>query len=299
LADLNKAVAAEPRNIEAILNRAAALRGLGDRDHAIADFDAVIKLRPDVASAYYERGNTYREKGDMTRAIADYSSSIRLKPDYIDAFNDRGLTYQFSKRFSKAFSDYATAIRLAPNDPDPYYNRAKLYRDLGQYDNAIADYNELIALTPRFPPAYNGRAYTNFHAGRFDAAVNDFRRSLAMTPGQAYPILWLHVANLRAQEDDNEELAANVKAIDNHAWPAPIASYFTRSLSAAGLIAEARHGNFTQRADWICDTDFFLGEDALAKRQKALARHYFLEASKTCRTASPSLTGAMVELRHR
>jgi tetratricopeptide (TPR) repeat protein len=79
------AVTSEPSAIGAILNRAAALRGLGDRDSAIADINAVIRLRPDVAAAYYERGNTYRDKSDAARSIADYNTSMRLKPDYVDA----------------------------------------------------------------------------------------------------------------------------------------------------------------------------------------------------------------------
>jgi tetratricopeptide (TPR) repeat protein len=296
LTDLNAAVTAEPNNIDAILNRAAALRGLGDKDSAIVDFNAVIRLRPDVAAAYYERGNTYRDKGDAARSIADYNAAIRLKPDYVDAFNDRGLTYQLSRQYPKALSDFGT---LAPNDPDPYYNRAKLYRDLGQYDHAIADYNVLISLSPRFPPAYNGRAYANFHAGRFEAAANDFKRSLMLASAQPYPILWLHLARLRLHQLDTEEFTANLKGIAGTEWPAPIASYVAHRITAAELLTTAARGDAATRPDRLRDADFFLGEDALANRQKATARRLFLDARRSCLIASPSYTGALAELRQR
>jgi tetratricopeptide (TPR) repeat protein len=299
LTDLNAAVAAEPNNVDAILNRAAALRGLGDKDGAIVDFGTVARLRPDDAIAYYERANTYRDKGDTARSIADYNTAIRLRPDYVDAFNDRGLTYQLSGQYPKALGDFETAIRLAPNDPDAYFNRAKLYRNLGQYDDAIADYNLLISLSPRFPPAYNGRAYANFHAGRFDAAANDFGRSLVLAPAQPYPVLWLHLARLRTHRPDAEEFAANVKAIAGTGWPAPIAVYLTHSITSAALLTAAARGDSATRSDRLCDANFFLGEEALAKNQKATARRFFLEGKRRCMNASPSYTGAVAELKHR
>jgi tetratricopeptide (TPR) repeat protein len=255
LADLNAALKAQPDNIDAMLNRAAALRGVGDKDGAIADLDKVIQLHPDLAGAYYERGNTFRDKGDNDRAIADYSTALRLKPDYAEAFNERGLTYQLVREYPKALRDLTTTIGLMPNSADAYYNRARVYRDLGQYDNAITDYDTLIYLVPRFPSAYNGRGYTNFHAGRFEAAAGDFKRSLLLAPRQLYPVLWLHLARLRARQFDTAEFATNLKAVTGDEWPAPIAAYLTHQITAAEVLAAAAQSETSTRMGRICDAD--------------------------------------------
>jgi tetratricopeptide (TPR) repeat protein len=222
-----------------------------------------------------------------------------LRSDYADAFNNRGTAYQLIGRYQQALADFQDAIRLKPNDPNAYYNRGKVYRDLGRYDDAIADYNTLIFLTPNFPSAYNGRAYANFHANRFQAAVSDFQRSLALDPNQAYPILWLHLAQQRVRHLDVEEFAVNAARIDARVWPSPIAGYFAGKTTAADLAMIAGDADVPVRPAQLCDVDFFLGESALTQHQTAKARKFFDEARRICPIVSPSYTGAVAELRRR
>ena len=47
--------------------RAGAYHKRGDNDHAIADYDAVIRLEPD-AFTYSNRSLAYRDKGEIGRA---------------------------------------------------------------------------------------------------------------------------------------------------------------------------------------------------------------------------------------
>ena len=45
-----------------------------DYDRAIADFNTAIKLDPKNVQAYDNRGNAYADKGDRDRALADYDA---------------------------------------------------------------------------------------------------------------------------------------------------------------------------------------------------------------------------------
>lgn len=70
--------------------RGNAYFGMGDYDHAIADYTATIRLDPKGAYAFYDRGAAYQVKGAIDHAIADYTEAIRLDPNYVKAFNNRG-----------------------------------------------------------------------------------------------------------------------------------------------------------------------------------------------------------------
>jgi len=52
-------------------NRGNAFDDKKDYEHAIADFDAAIKIDPRYATAFYNRGNSKLNSGDKAGAIAD------------------------------------------------------------------------------------------------------------------------------------------------------------------------------------------------------------------------------------
>src|SRR5580658_9971929 len=45
------------------------------------------------ATAFHNRGDRYLGKGERDKAIADYDAAIRLRPDDAVAFNNRGDAY--------------------------------------------------------------------------------------------------------------------------------------------------------------------------------------------------------------
>ena len=65
----------------------------GDRDAAIADYNAAVRLDPTNAGIYYDRGIAFRRGGDLDRAVADLSEAIRLDPQLAGAYNERGYAF--------------------------------------------------------------------------------------------------------------------------------------------------------------------------------------------------------------
>src|SRR5580692_1182266 len=63
----------DSKSSDAYIGRGAALRGLGDLDHAIDDFSEAIKLDPNRFEAYTNRGNVLLKKGNLDQAIKDWS----------------------------------------------------------------------------------------------------------------------------------------------------------------------------------------------------------------------------------
>jgi tetratricopeptide (TPR) repeat protein len=66
-------------------NRGNAFDDKKDYVHAIADFDAAIKLDPRYATAFYNRANAKLNAGDKPGAIADYREAVALRPAFKEA----------------------------------------------------------------------------------------------------------------------------------------------------------------------------------------------------------------------
>src|SRR5262245_62715040 len=58
-------------------NRGVAYGKAGDHEHAMADFDAAIRISPGHLRAHVNRGNAALAKHDYERAIASFSQAIR------------------------------------------------------------------------------------------------------------------------------------------------------------------------------------------------------------------------------
>ena len=74
-------------------NRGTAYDDKGDYDRAIADFSKAIALDPKYVNAYYNRGVSYQHKGNRDQAILDYTKAIAVDPKFVPAYVNRGNVY--------------------------------------------------------------------------------------------------------------------------------------------------------------------------------------------------------------
>ncbi len=111
--DLNRALALDPNNVDALVFRASAYRHVGGADAlelAQADVDRALKLAPDSVSGLLERGNIRHLRGDTVGARADWQKVIALAPQSLAAQYARG-------NLAHSNEDSAAARDLTDNPP--------------------------------------------------------------------------------------------------------------------------------------------------------------------------------------
>ena len=80
IADLDRLLWMVPGDAEALALRAAARRQSGDRNGAMSDADAAVAADPSSAVAYFERGAARAVQGDREGARADWFQAEQLDP---------------------------------------------------------------------------------------------------------------------------------------------------------------------------------------------------------------------------
>lgn len=73
-----KAIALDPKLVDAYFKRGKALYRLGADLSAIEDFSKVIELNPDSPGAYFQRGVVWYSTGDEEKMLADFKAAARL-----------------------------------------------------------------------------------------------------------------------------------------------------------------------------------------------------------------------------
>ena len=167
-----------PERVLAYINRGIAYYDRGELDRALADYTSAIRLDPKNAEALNNRADLKLRKGDIESAIEDYSTAIELSPKLASAFNGRGNALRESGQIDRAIADYDKAIALDPASPFAYNGRGNALRDKGQTDRAIADFNKAISIDPSYGTAFIGRANAFSDKSDWVEAIKDYDAAL-------------------------------------------------------------------------------------------------------------------------
>ncbi|MEN9443493.1 MAG: hypothetical protein RIS47_383 [Bacteroidota bacterium] len=96
LRDFNDAVALEPNNASAYVNRGMLQACyLFNKRSALYDFNKAIELSPNEPSGYYNRGSLLKDAQDYEGALKDYNRVIELSPNFAGAYYNRATLYYF------------------------------------------------------------------------------------------------------------------------------------------------------------------------------------------------------------
>lgn len=106
MADYDKSIQLDQKNIYAYNARGMAYYNLEQYNNAIADFNVALGLDPEYAYAYYNRGNVYYQNGGYENAVSDYTKAINIDPDYAPAYGNRGHAYKKLGQDDKASADF-------------------------------------------------------------------------------------------------------------------------------------------------------------------------------------------------
>jgi len=154
---LNRAIAINPFNIDAIGVRGDYKIENNDLEGGISDYERVIELDPQNAEDVYDLiGLAYRKYKLYEKAEAACNKIIEINGDKV-ALGYFGIGWICSEKrdTNRAIEYYTKAIEN--NYPDlslAYNNRADSYRQLGDYDKASEDVFQSLAINPGSGNAY-------------------------------------------------------------------------------------------------------------------------------------------------
>jgi tetratricopeptide (TPR) repeat protein len=163
----NNRVAAEPGNDAHYTRRALVWLQLGERDRALADLDAAIRLNPHDPEAYLLRGDLRTLKEDDAGARADHERALAL---HQSAWGSHRGVLGTSKTRSRSLATRTFRPRTY-YPPTFFLNRGVAAMRWGNYAQALADCDTAQRLDASSYPAFNNRAWV--YATAADPASRD------------------------------------------------------------------------------------------------------------------------------
>lgn len=115
---LKRAAEAEHDNATIRFNLAVALARAGDADHALYQYDRLIRAGVTDPRVYHNRGLLFRQQGRHGEAVEAFEQATALDPDNAPAWMGLGLSLQSAGRMPEAGTAFERYLALKPDDPE-------------------------------------------------------------------------------------------------------------------------------------------------------------------------------------
>ncbi len=153
-----KAIALDPKNLEANLKLGEVNFLLRRYPEAIQAVDAAISINERLPKAYFLKGYIFKELGDTALSISSFQTATEVDPEYFDAYMELGNLYT-AKNDSIALEYFSTAITLRPASAEAYYHKAMFLQNRGALQRALSVYRSMVKADPNSFLGYYNMGY--------------------------------------------------------------------------------------------------------------------------------------------
>ncbi|MGH8318136.1 MAG: tetratricopeptide repeat protein [Steroidobacteraceae bacterium] len=154
-----------------LADRAQAYLAYGDPQHALADYNAAIKLEPSSAALYYDRAVVFAAQPDDHAALQDLNKAIALNSNFTPAL-----------RLRAKLNGAGPNSGGAPADVHALLLQAKIHSARHDYTDALADYSQAIRLQPRNAVLWSDRGYVCLRQHDYNGAIQNESAAIGLDP---------------------------------------------------------------------------------------------------------------------
>ncbi len=209
----------KPRNLDALLGRAAVAISASKPDEATRDIDAALKIAKDHPVATHLRGVIQYGRGNYADAKTSLEQALAVSPGYLPAILWLGYTNYAQGNYAQAESQFAQYVRQYPNavrvqalralsqarmggrkeaqETLGLLRKAKIedaqilsalgqtHMLLGEKDRAAEYFQQVVVKTPERAEARVELANALLQKGESEPAIEQLQKAIALSPGNA------------------------------------------------------------------------------------------------------------------
>ena len=184
LTSYEKALALDPRFIEALGNLGATLRDVRRYPEALETLDRALSLSPHDTELLCNRGAILLDLERPGEALPSLNTALALAPDHVLALNNRALALKQLGWKEEALGACERALAVDPDQAAVWLTQGGVLAELGRVEEALASYDRGLALAPDNALGLADKSLLLSEIGRTGEAVALLRQALALDPNR-------------------------------------------------------------------------------------------------------------------
>jgi len=183
-----RALAADPKNVQAHLNLITLYARLGQTEKAEEHYRALLEIDPNLVESHYNYGVMLTGQQKHKEAAEAYRRALEINPYYAEAHSNYAYLLMIEGRLDEAAEHYRAAIANKPNYRLAHFNLGRILVHQGKAADAISHFLQTLTPEDEDTPRYMyglGAAYAR--AGDRKSALKYLRdaRQRAAALGQS------------------------------------------------------------------------------------------------------------------
>jgi tetratricopeptide (TPR) repeat protein len=196
--DLRKALAADPKNIDALYYMSLTARELSQRES-----QRLFALAPDSDLVHQLLGEAALIADNRSGAEEEFQKALKSNPRSIEVLTDLGELKRAQMKYDEAINYYTRAEQIDPSNYEIAYGLGVSYTYSEKYPRAIEWLRKAVALAPDSAEGRFALGKALFQNDQFAAAIPELKACLHVDPRmkQAYVLLGRAYSKLGRPEE--------------------------------------------------------------------------------------------------
>lgn len=201
--DLRKALAVDPRNIDALYYLSLVARELSQQE-----YQKLAELAPDSDRVHQLLGEAALAAENPSEAEAQFHDALRVNPRSIEILTELAELKRSQSKFDEAITYYMQAEQIGPLNYEIAYGLGASYTYKQDYSQATVWLRKAVALAPDSSAGRFALGSALFQSGQLEAAIPELKVSLQLEPRlkQAYFLLGRAYSKLGRKDEANAAL---------------------------------------------------------------------------------------------
>jgi len=184
--DLRKALAADPKNVDALYYMSLTARALSQRES-----QKLFSLAPDSDLVHRLLGEAAITADNKNEAEEEFQKALKANPRSVEVLTELADLERSQLKFDEAISYYMQAEQLEPLNYEIAYALGVCYTYTEDYPRAIEWHQKAVALAPDSAEGRFALGKAFFKNDQFAVAIPELKASLQMEPGMKQAFLLL------------------------------------------------------------------------------------------------------------
>lgn len=205
--ELQKALAVEPKNIDALYYLSLVSRELSQKE-----YQRLFSMAPESARMHQLLAEAAQAAENTSEAEQEFQKALEANPRSAEVATELADLKRSQSKFDEAIAFYMQAEKSGPLTYDVAYGLGACYTYKQEYPQAIEWLRKAVTLAPDSTAGRFALGNALFQDGQIEAAIPDLKEALRLEPRmkQAYFLLGRAYSKLGRQE----EARAAIKKLD-------------------------------------------------------------------------------------